>query len=542
MKIIAQAPTRIGLIGGGTDVNPFASRYGGKILSFAITLYHRVTLVPRHDKRILLENLGEVREFEDIATKLPAYGEDKKFDLVYAILNHFKNKFPSGFNLYDRFEGNHSSGLGSSGSAAVAIIGAFNHWLKLKMTKRNIALLAWKMEAKELGWVQGKQDQLTAAFGGVNLLTFGPGEDFEVKSLKLSHKTKQELRGWMLMCFTGGSRHSSRLQKELQKGMLEKEKIQALMALKRAIDHAQKALEKQDWEELGKLLDRAWENKKKSNPAATNERIDYLYKVAKEQGVLGGKIMGAGGEGHMFFLCPPDKQKRVIGALGAEGAKLVNFDLDEEGLVVQEQKFTTNYHTVVVKEGFVPHKDWAVFLDRDGTINKEIHLLHRIEDFELIPGVIEAIKKLNKRQIPVIVYHNASVVARGLCDEYQVQKIHQHMIQEMERQGARVDAILYCPHHPTAFNLDYISDCSWRKPDSGMIKAAAAMFGLNLKKSYVVGDNARDILMGQKEGTVSILVKTGHGGKDTLYESKPDYVAEGLLSAVKFLLKKEQLQ
>src|SRR4030042_853766 len=248
-----------------------------------------------------------------------------------------------------------------------------------------------------------------AAFGGVNLLTFGPGEGFAVNAIKLPEKTKKNLRSWMLMCFTGGSRHSSQLQKELEKGMSEEEKIQALLALKNAVDEAKKALKKEDWQKLGHLLDEAWENKKKSNPLATNERIDYLYKVAKEQGALGGKIMGAGGEGHMFFLCPPEKQKLVIGALEAEGSKFINFELDEKGLDVKEQEFTTNYHPVVVRESFIPRKNWAVFLDRDGTINKEIHLLHRIEDFEFIPGAIEAIKKLNQAEIPVIIYHNASV-------------------------------------------------------------------------------------------------------------------------------------
>lgn len=540
MKFIAQTPTRIGLIGGGTDVDPFAANYGGKVISLAISLRHNVILVPRKDRQVLVENLGEIRQFE-LDCKLPQYGEDKNFDLVYAIINRLRSKIPSGFNLYDRFEGRNSSGLGSSGSAAVAIIGVFNHWLDLKLNKKEISFLAWEIETKELGWIQGKQDQLTATYGGINLFSFGPGKGFSVKPIKLSPKRKLELNNRIIMFFTGGSRHSSLLQKKLQEGMSQEEKIKALLSIKKSVNKAVSSLEKGDWEKLGELLDEAWENKKKSNPAVTSERIDYLYNLAKGQGVLGGKIMGAGGEGHMFFICSPKKKAGVIKALASEGAKEVKFEIDEQGLKTKKIDLKTNYHPVVIREGFKPQKRWAVFIDRDGTINREVHLLHKIEDFELFPGTVEAIKRLNQAEIPVFIYHNASVVARGLCDEDQVQRIHRHMIRELEKEGAFVDAVFYCPHHPTAFNLEYISDCLWRKPDSGMIRAGAEMFDLNLKKSYVVGDNARDILMGQKEKTFSILVKTGHGGRDTLYEAKPDHTAIDILAAVKFILKKENL-
>lgn len=540
-KIISQTPVRIGLIGGGTDVNPFAAKYGGKVLSLAITIFHKVTLVPREDRQILIENLGEVRHFS-LDDKLPKYGEDKKFDLVYAIINHFRNKFPSGFNLYDRFSGCHSGGLGSSGSSAVAIIGAINYWLKLELDRKKIALLAWEMETAELGWVQGKQDQLAAAYGGINLMTFGPGKNFNAKPLNLTDQHLEKIRDWSLLVYTGGSRHSATLQQKLKKGMSEPSKIKALKFLKKSVSLTKDYLNKLQLAKLGKLLDKAWEQKKLSNPDATNLRIDFLYELAKDQGALGGKIMGAGGEGHMFFLCPPEKKNQVISALEAEGAFEIDFQFDQEGLVVHEIKAENNYHLVVIREGFSPKRNWAVFLDRDGTINKEVHLLHKLEDFKLIPRAAEAIKKLNRLNIPVIVYHNASAVARGLCGEERVQAIHRLMITELKKQRTYVDAIFYCPHHQTAFDLNYISDCSWRKPESGMIKQAAKMFQLDLKKSYVIGDNARDILMGSKEKCQTILVKTGHGGKDGLYKAKADYISDNLFTAIKYLLKKENLE
>lgn len=199
------------------------------------------------------------------------------------------------------------------------------------------------------------------------------------------------------------------------------------------------------------------------------------------------------------------------------------------------------YHLIDIRDNFKPQKKWAVFLDRDGTLNKEVHLLHKLKDFELIPQAAEAIKILNKKKIPVIVYHNASTVARGLCDEARVVEINERLKKEIGQEKAFVDMVLFCPHHPTAFNKKRIYDCPWRKPKAGMLKFAAELFNFNLKKSYVIGDAARDVLMGQKVGCFTIGVKTGHAGKEGVYEAVPDTSTRNVLTAVKFILKREKL-
>lgn len=199
------------------------------------------------------------------------------------------------------------------------------------------------------------------------------------------------------------------------------------------------------------------------------------------------------------------------------------------------------YHLVDIRDKLGPLRKWAVFLDRDGTVNKEVHLLHKLKDFALIPQAVEAIKLLNRHKIPVIVYHNASVVARGMCNETQVVKINEKLKEVLMQKGAYVDMMLFCPHHPTAFNLERVYDCSWRKPKAGMLKFSAKLLDFNLKKSYVVGDAARDILMGQEAGCFTIGVKTGHAGKEGVYEATPDKVTANILTAVKFILKREKL-
>lgn len=197
-------------------------------------------------------------------------------------------------------------------------------------------------------------------------------------------------------------------------------------------------------------------------------------------------------------------------------------------------------HKVYVRRDFTPKKDWAVFLDRDGTINVEKHLVHKLKDFELISGAAEAIKRLNKREIPVVVCHNANVVARGMCGEEQVEKLHSKMKRLLKKKGTFVDVILFCPHHPKALVQKYKLDCEWRKPKSGMFKLVRNRFGIDLKKSFVVGDTRNDILWGKNAGVKSILVKTGQGGKDGSGDIKPYRIVGDICEAVRLILKRQK--
>ncbi|MBL7147269.1 MAG: HAD-IIIA family hydrolase [Nanoarchaeota archaeon] len=178
----------------------------------------------------------------------------------------------------------------------------------------------------------------------------------------------------------------------------------------------------------------------------------------------------------------------------------------------------------------------AVFLDRDGTINKSIDQLYKKEQFELLPRAAEAIHKINSEGIKVIVVTNQPVVARGLCTEKDVQRIHELMSKELNQFNAFVDEILFCPHHPNANLVDYRKDCECRKPKIGMLKKAAEKFDLDLKKCFMIGDLTQDIKAGKDAGCKTVLVKTGHAGKDKKYEVTPDYIAEDLYEAVNIIL------
>ena len=184
------------------------------------------------------------------------------------------------------------------------------------------------------------------------------------------------------------------------------------------------------------------------------------------------------------------------------------------------------------------YKRKAIFLDRDGVINKEVNLLHKIADFELLPGVSNAIKKNNSSEFLTIVVTNQSVIARNLCSIDQLDEIHKKMETQLGREGAKLDAIYYCPHHPDKGYPEEIPEykikCECRKPNIGMIKKAAAEFNIDLKKSFIIGDSACDIICGKKAELTVIGVKTGNGWDEKT--ATPDYKFKDLSEAIDFII------
>jgi D-glycero-D-manno-heptose 1,7-bisphosphate phosphatase len=177
----------------------------------------------------------------------------------------------------------------------------------------------------------------------------------------------------------------------------------------------------------------------------------------------------------------------------------------------------------------------AVFLDRDGTINIEKEYLYQARDFEFIPGVPEAIQLLNRAGVMVVVVTNQSGVARGYYTEEDVETLHRHIARELEAFGARIDAWLYCPHHPSGRG-SYSLPCDCRKPLPGMLKEAARRFDIDLGQSTMIGDKLADIEAGKAAGCRTILVRTGYGAAEEQQVDSATVVCDDLLSAVKYLL------
>jgi len=165
----------------------------------------------------------------------------------------------------------------------------------------------------------------------------------------------------------------------------------------------------------------------------------------------------------------------------------------------------------------------AVFLDRDGTIAKDVHYCRRVEDFELLPTVPQAIRLLNENGFKVMVVTNQSGIARGYFTEETLGQIHQKMKDELAKYNAWVDAIYYCPHHPD-------DGCDCRKPKTTLFLKAAREFDVDLSRSYVVGDMQMDIDAGTALGCKTVLVTTGPDEGNSVVDP-PTCVIDSLLAA-----------
>lgn len=153
----------------------------------------------------------------------------------------------------------------------------------------------------------------------------------------------------------------------------------------------------------------------------------------------------------------------------------------------------------------------AVFLDRDGTLNREVHYLRRVDDLRLLPGSAAAVRKLNDAGFAVVVVTNQSGVARGLIAPATLDAIHRTIATRLARGGARLAGIYVCPHHPTAGSPPLRRRCRCRKPAPGLVERACRELGLDLRRSYTVGDAGADLGLAVATGTRAVLVRTGHG-------------------------------
>jgi histidinol-phosphate phosphatase family protein len=176
----------------------------------------------------------------------------------------------------------------------------------------------------------------------------------------------------------------------------------------------------------------------------------------------------------------------------------------------------------------------AVFLDRDGTINQEVNYLSKIEEIKILPKVPGAIKLLNENGFNVIIITNQSGVERGYFSLESLIKINDHIVAKLDSEGAKVDGIYFCPHHPD-------SGCNCRKPKTGLLEKAEKDFEIDLTSSYMIGDKFIDLATGKNVGCKTILVLTGYGRQELLekesWEFQPDYIADDLLNAVEWIIK-----
>lgn len=331
----SKAPLRLGLAGGGTDVSPYSDLFGGAILNATISMYAYATIKPLSDNKIHIKALDRKEQIVlDAKKKLEING---KLDLAKGVYNRVVKDFikkPLAFELTTFVDAPPGSGLGSSSTLVVAILGAFVEWLKLPLGEYDIAQLAYKIEREDLGMQGGKQDQYAATFGGVNYMEFSKNDKVIVNPLRIKDKWMHELENNLVLFFTETSRLSSEIIKKQSDNVKKKntKSIDAMHALKEQSIMMKEALLQGEIDNIGKILHYGWEHKKAMAEGISNPHIEKIYNAALKAGATGGKISGAGGGGFMIFYAPYNNKFKVIETLNKIGGRVMRYNFTQHGL------------------------------------------------------------------------------------------------------------------------------------------------------------------------------------------------------------------
>lgn len=331
----SKAPLRIGLAGGGTDVSPYSDLYGGAILNATLSLYAKATIEPIAENKIILEAIDRNEEqVFDWDTSLPVNGT---LDLLKGVYNRVQQDYgvkQQGFRLSTFVDAPAGSGLGTSSTLVVAILGAFAEMLKLPMGEYDMAHYAYEIERIDLKLAGGKQDQYAATFGGVNFMEFYGDDKVIVNPLRVKQQHLFELENNLLLYYTSTSRESAEIIKKQSKNVTDnKEKsIEAMHHLKDQARMMKEALLKGRLNEIGEILDYGFQQKRQMAEGISNTLMEDIYETAKKAGATGGKISGAGGGGFMIFYCPVNTKYKVIKSLENFGGQVRNYQFVEHGL------------------------------------------------------------------------------------------------------------------------------------------------------------------------------------------------------------------
>ena len=298
MRIYAEAPSRISLLGGGTDLPSYSEKYGGVCYSIAINLKHRFWLDTKVDKNYLF---------------LPEKGNSKFYE---AFLNHFGIKH---YQLRCETDAPIETGLGSSATAGACMVAMANRLLGLNLTKDEIAEKVWDIEVNTLGFYGGRQDQYAAVYGGANFFEFKKDIVHVNKTVFLYQKS-------LLLFDTGLRRENPKLKDNMK--ILSPEKIKILHEIKSLANLYGSGIT------LHELLRKGWELKKKSN-SVSSDKIDKIYDTGISCGAKAGKLLGSGGGGFMVFWAEPEAQEKIKNALKELGCTWYDFEISESGVTTR---------------------------------------------------------------------------------------------------------------------------------------------------------------------------------------------------------------
>src|SRR5271163_2589470 len=318
--IFSRAPLRISLGGGGTDLPSYYGEHGGFVVSGAIDKYVYMLTHTAFQRRYRMK-YSELEEVDEI-------GQIRHPILRETLLRHWRGSPLEIASVADVPAG---TGMGSSGAYTVCLLKGLARARRTAITPGELAESACEIEIDVLGEPVGKQDPYVAAHGGICSYTFHHDGSVEVESLEFDHTTLRRMRDQLLLFYTGEARAASRMlsDQDTRSKAGDEQMLENMHRTKELGLHSRELLRGGRLEEYAELMHEHWEHKRRRSPGMTDERIDGLYALARRNGVIGGKLVGAGGGGFLLvYTTRPEDTRRAMAAMNAPE---LTFDFDFSG-------------------------------------------------------------------------------------------------------------------------------------------------------------------------------------------------------------------
>lgn len=333
VTVIARAPLRIGLAGGGTDLPAYADHHEGLVVSTTIDRYVYVILTRTYESSLQItaaDANSMLSRRDHLFDSALFWGADYRLPLE--ILDYFGVK--GGRRVFIASEVPPGTGLGSSSATAVALIRALDADLTLRLSHQEIADIACHIEIDRMGMPIGRQDQYAAAFGGLNVLRFSAAGT-EIAPLQVPEPYRRALESRILLFFTGRRRRSTDILEKQREATARKNSptLASLHAIKHLAQQMIDAIQAGDFDEVGRLLDASWRQKRQLTSGVSTPEIDSWYEEACNAGAAGGKITGAGGGGFLMLYAEPENRSAVIRRMSELGLVWVDSSFDRQGAV-----------------------------------------------------------------------------------------------------------------------------------------------------------------------------------------------------------------
>jgi D-glycero-alpha-D-manno-heptose-7-phosphate kinase len=337
MIIRSRAPLRLGFAGGGSDVQAFSDKYGGAVMNATINKYAFATVRENEEKRITFKATCQNQEWSGPLESILTFdGELDLFKAVYnRVINDHNKGRPIAITLSTYSEAPAGSGLGSSSTLVVAMVGAMLRYINVSISDYEIAALAYQIERLDSNLAGGMQDQYAATFGGFNFMEFNKGGGVLINPLRIKPTIISELESSLLLYFTGTSRESAKIIDQQTSNLESPESSEAVDAMEQV--KAQSYLLKEQLLKgnivgIADALNAGWKSKKQTAAGISNSDIDNLISIALKAGALAGKVSGAGGGGFIMFLVDPEKRSNVEQALSKQKGGIFNCSFSHIGL------------------------------------------------------------------------------------------------------------------------------------------------------------------------------------------------------------------